>query len=328
MEPGTAIERQGAVFVYILISVVSVLLNKNFVETYKRLPATTTVLLGQTVVTVVSGYLLRTFNIVQFPNFNKKIILKVHTLALLHVEIVICGLAMTELSQPTFEPLQRFSIIITVVAEVVMFDTHISNVILSSIAVMIISGMVGLNTTLTEFNPMGWLATILQGVLISFRLISLKKRLYAEVLGKYGILFYSNVVMLPLAAALCYFTGEMHLAYNYPWSSSSQVQFITMCAYGIFMTLAFITCAQYNSATTTAVVPCTQHLVVAFGEFAMSTKEAYDLKFGYFASANIATLACITYFYFEFKDAILASKGYQTLNKCASVGSSDEEEEV
>ena len=44
------------------------------------------------------------------------------------------------------------------------------------------------------------------------------------------------------------------------------------------------------------------------------------MTFGYFAGVNIAILACITYFYFEFKDTIPVSKYYRTLNE----GSSDE----
>ena len=316
IEPGHLVKKQGAVWLYAIALSVSVLLNKSFVQSNKKLPATTTVLVEQTFLTLVSLYFIKTLKIIKLPAFNKQSAEKVYILPMLQFGIVTCSLASSNLSRQVFEPLQRLSIIMTITVEILMFGQSSSKSNLSSVCFMVIGGLIGLAATITHFNLGGWLFVIAQDILVAVHLVSLKKALYAGDLGKYGVIFYSNILMLPLAIALCFFTGEMHLAYNFTWSCASIMQFISVSAYNAFTMLVFVTCAQLNSASTTAVVPCVQQLVVAFGELVSSTDEVYELKFEYFIGSIVSLLACVAYFHFEFQDSTTqtASKGYEKLD--------------
>ncbi|XP_034026460.1 UDP-N-acetylglucosamine/UDP-glucose/GDP-mannose transporter isoform X2 [Thalassophryne amazonica] len=93
-----------------------------------------------------------------------------------------------------------------------------------------------------------------------------KKKLGAEGLGKYGVLFYNALIIVIPTLLASAFTGDLHKAVTFEdWVKTTFVFcFLMSCIMGFVLMYSIILCSYYNSALTTAVVGAIKNAAVAY----------------------------------------------------------------
>ncbi|XP_036712208.1 UDP-N-acetylglucosamine/UDP-glucose/GDP-mannose transporter isoform X3 [Balaenoptera musculus] len=115
-----------------------VLVNKALLTTY-RFPSPIVLGIGQMAVTIMILYVSKLNKVIHFPDFDKKIPIKLFPLPLLYVGNHISGLSSTsKLSLPMFTVLRKFTIPLTLLLETIILGKQYSlNIIVSVFAIIL-----------------------------------------------------------------------------------------------------------------------------------------------------------------------------------------------
>uniref|UniRef100_A0A9L0JFT4 Solute carrier family 35 member D2 n=1 Tax=Equus asinus TaxID=9793 RepID=A0A9L0JFT4_EQUAS len=115
-----------------------VLVNKALLTTY-RFPSPVILGIGQMAATIMILYVSKLNKIIHFPDFDKKIPVKLFPLPLLYVGNHISGLSSTsKLSLPMFTVLRKFTIPLTLLLETIILGKQYSvNIIVSVFAIIL-----------------------------------------------------------------------------------------------------------------------------------------------------------------------------------------------
>uniref|UniRef100_A0A8C6BV04 Solute carrier family 35 member D2 n=1 Tax=Monodon monoceros TaxID=40151 RepID=A0A8C6BV04_MONMO len=115
-----------------------VLVNKALLTTY-RFPSPVVLGIGQMAVTIMILYVSKLNKVIHFPDFDKKIPIKLFPLPLLYIGNHISGLSSTsKLSLPMFTVLRKFTIPLTLLLETIILGKQYSlNIIVSVFAIIL-----------------------------------------------------------------------------------------------------------------------------------------------------------------------------------------------
>merc|ERR1719412_26940 len=317
----------SAVF-YAVASFMIMVINKRILTVYK-FPSFQVLGIGQMLSTIVILWLSRHFGIVKFTSFSPMIVKKIFPLPLFYVGNMIFGLGGTQaLSLPMMTVLRRFSVLMTMILEYLILNVRPRFEIQLSVFTMIFGAIVAALNDLA-FNLPGYTYILLNDVCTAGNGVVTKKKLDAKDLGKYGLLFYNSLLMLPVTVIIAYGTGDLWKAYEYQgWFVTTSIKhtdthtdikneastmitenpsediyeginyfflfhFLLSCVFGFILMFATLLCTQYNSALTTTIIGCLKNILITYS--GMFIGGDYVFSWWNFIGLNISAIATIMY---------------------------------
>ncbi|XP_019795977.1 nucleotide sugar transporter SLC35D2 isoform X3 [Tursiops truncatus] len=219
-----------------------VLVNKALLTTY-RFPSPIVLGIGQMAVTIMILYVSKLNKVIHFPDFDKKIPIKLFPLPLLYIGNHISGLSSTsKLSLPMFTVLRKFTIPLTLLLETIILGSDLA------------------------FNLEGYIFVFLNDIFTAANGVYTKQKMDPKELGKYGVLFYNACFMIIPTLIISVSTGDLRQATEFnQWKNVLFIiQFLLSCFLGFLLMYSTLLCSYYNSALTTAVVGAIKNVSVAY----------------------------------------------------------------
>ncbi|XP_027730100.1 UDP-N-acetylglucosamine/UDP-glucose/GDP-mannose transporter isoform X2 [Vombatus ursinus] len=242
-----------------------VLVNKTVLTTYS-FPSPLVLGIGQMATTIVILYVSKLNKIIQFPDFNKTIPVKLFPLPLLYVGNHISGLSSTsKLSLPMFTVLRKFTIPLTLFLEVIILRKQYSLNIIVSVFAIILGAFIAAGSDLS-FNLEGYILVFLNDIFTAANGVYTKQKMDPKELGKYGVLFYNACFMIIPTFVISIFTGDLQQATEFSqWRNILFImQFLLSCLLGFLLMYSTVLCSYYNSALTTTVVGAVKNISIAY----------------------------------------------------------------
>ncbi|XP_027730104.1 UDP-N-acetylglucosamine/UDP-glucose/GDP-mannose transporter isoform X5 [Vombatus ursinus] len=191
--------------------------------------------IGQMATTIVILYVSKLNKIIQFPDFNKTIPVKLFPLPLLYVGNHISGLSSTsKLSLPMFTVLRKFTIPLTLFLEVIILRKQYSLNIIVSVFAIILGAFIAAGSDLS-FNLEGYILVFLNDIFTAAN----------------GV--YTKQKMDPKATEFSQWRNILFI-----------MQFLLSCLLGFLLMYSTVLCSYYNSALTTTVVGAVKNISIAY----------------------------------------------------------------
>nr|XP_028691225.1 UDP-N-acetylglucosamine/UDP-glucose/GDP-mannose transporter isoform X4 [Macaca mulatta]XP_045228820.1 UDP-N-acetylglucosamine/UDP-glucose/GDP-mannose transporter isoform X5 [Macaca fascicularis] len=198
--------------------------------------------IGQMAATIMILYVSKLNKIIHFPDFDKKIPVKLFPLPLLYVGNHISGLSSTSKLR------KQYSL----------------NIIVSVFAI-ILGAFIAAGSDLA-FNLEGYIFVFLNDIFTAANGVYTKQKMDPKELGKYGVLFYNACFMIIPTLIISVSTGDLRQATEFnQWKNVLFIlQFLLSCFLGFLLMYSTVLCSYYNSALTTAVVGAIKNVSVAY----------------------------------------------------------------
>ena len=321
--------RVGSAAFYGIASLMIMVINKRILTVY-AFPSFQVLGLGQMISTILILWVGRSFSIINFPNFSRSILTKIWPLPLYYAGNMIFGLAGTQaLSLPMMIVLRRFTVLMTMVAEYFILKVKPELSVQLSVLMMIFGAFVAAINDLA-FNLLGYSYILMNNICSCMNVVTTKKKLNAKDLGKYGLLFYNSLLMLPLTILLSYATGDIDKAYNYKgWTYANNnnddsafdnfnatdtthrtedneqsfditnvnipflFHFLLSCIFGFILMLATLLCTLYNTALTTMIIGSLKNILITY--LGMVIGGDYIFSWWNFIGITISAVAALNY---------------------------------
>ncbi|XP_077004836.1 nucleotide sugar transporter SLC35D2 isoform X2 [Tamandua tetradactyla] len=204
-QPSRVAKLVSALF-YGTCSFLIVLVNKALLTTF---PSPIVLGIGQMAATIMILYVSKLNKIIHFPDFDKKIPVKLFPLPLLYVGNHISGLSSTsKLSLPMFTVLRKFTIPLTLLLETIVLGKQYSLSIIVSVFAIVLGALVAAGSDLA-FNLEGYIFVFLNDIFTAANGVYTKQKMDPKELGKYGVLFYNACFMIIPALAFSFATGDL-----------------------------------------------------------------------------------------------------------------------
>ncbi|XP_053433091.1 UDP-N-acetylglucosamine/UDP-glucose/GDP-mannose transporter isoform X3 [Nycticebus coucang] len=185
-----------------------VLVNKALLTTY-GFPSPIVLGIGQMAATIMILYVCKRNKIIHFPDFDKKIPVKLFPLPLLYVGNHISGLSSTsKLSLPMFTVLRKFTIPLTLLLESIILGKQYSVSIMVSVFAIVLGAFIAAGSDLA-FNLEGYVFVFLNDVFTAANGVYTKQKMDPKELGKYGVLFYNACFMIIPTFIISISTGDL-----------------------------------------------------------------------------------------------------------------------
>ncbi|XP_064217610.1 nucleotide sugar transporter SLC35D2 isoform X5 [Aotus nancymaae] len=212
-EPGAArlpsrVARLLSALFYGTCSFLIVLVNKALLTTY-GFPSPIFLGIGQMAATIMILYVSKLNKIIHFPDFDKKIPVKLFPLPLLYVGNHISGLSSTsKLSLPMFTVLRKFTIPLTLLLETIVLGKQYSPSIIVSVFAIVLGAFIAAGSDLA-FNLEGYIFVFLNDIFTAANGVYTKQKMDPKELGKYGVLFYNACFMIIPTLIISVSTGDL-----------------------------------------------------------------------------------------------------------------------
>ncbi|XP_008578749.1 PREDICTED: UDP-N-acetylglucosamine/UDP-glucose/GDP-mannose transporter isoform X2 [Galeopterus variegatus] len=165
--------------------------------------------IGQMAVTIMILYVSKLNKIIHFPDFDKKIPVKLFPLPLLYVGNHISGLLSTsKLSLPMFTVLRKFTIPLTLLLESIILGKQYSLSIITSVFAVVLGAFIAAGSDLA-FNLEGYIFVFLNDIFTAANGVYTKQKMDPKELGKYGVLFYNACFMIIPTVIISASTGDL-----------------------------------------------------------------------------------------------------------------------
>ncbi|NXX97897.1 S35D2 protein, partial [Centropus bengalensis] len=209
--------------------------------------------------TILILYVSKLNKIVNFPDFDRSIPVKLFPLPLIYVGNHISGLLCTsKLSLPMFTVLRKFTIPLTLLLEIIILGKRYPLSIIVSVFAIILGAFIAAWSDLS-FNLEGYIFVFLNDIFTAANGVYIKQKIDPKELGKYGVLFYNACFMVIPTLTISFFTGDFYKAGYFKCCQTSVLpaKFLLNFSFALFRFLLMystVLCSHYNSALTTTVV--------------------------------------------------------------------------
>ncbi|KAG8212654.1 hypothetical protein J437_LFUL019308 [Ladona fulva] len=275
-------------------------INKTVLTTY-GFPSFQVLGLGQMVATIVVLYSAKKLRILDFPDFGLDTFGKIWPLPIIFIGNMVFGLGGTkQLSLPMFTALRRFSILMTMMAEFYILGVRPSLIVQISVYIMIIGAIVAASDDLA-FNLEGYVFVLLNDFFTAANGVYMKKKLDSKELGKYGLMFYNSLFMMPPTLLFAWQAGELDKAAEFEdWTDPLFLsQFLLSCVMGFILSYSVIVCTFYNSALTTTIIGCLKNICVTY--LGMVIGGDYVFSVLNFVGINLSVVGSLIYTWVTFR---------------------------
>ncbi|KAM6170172.1 nucleotide sugar transporter SLC35D2 isoform 1-T1 [Rhynchocyon petersi] len=276
-----------------------VLVNKALLTTY-GFPSPVVLGIGQMTATIMILYVSKLNKIIHFPDFDKKIPIKMFPLPLLYVGNHLSGLSSTsKLSLPMFTVLRKFTIPMTLLLEAIILGKQYSSSIIASVTAIILGAFIAAGSDLA-FNLEGYIFVLLNDIFTAMNGVYTKQKMDPKELGKYGVLFYNACFMVIPTLVISVSTGDLQKATEFKqWKNVLFIiQFLLSCVLGFLLMYSTVLCSYYNSALTTAVVGAIKNISIAY--IGMLIGGDYVFSVLNFVGLNICMAGGLSYSFLTF----------------------------
>mmetsp|Transcript_13015 Transcript_13015/g.39322 ORF Transcript_13015/g.39322 Transcript_13015/m.39322 type:complete len:214 (+) Transcript_13015:2-643(+) len=161
------------------------------------------------------------------------------------------------LSVPMITVFKQLANLLTVCGEFYLFGKPVTYGVLLAFAVMILGAVLAAANDL-DFSAAGYLWQGANCVTTSAYVLYLKHATQTIDVSKFGLVFYNNLLSLPLLVAIAIAHGEVGVLLEAHGRGAIDARFFAVNAFagtlGMFLNLASVWCVSATSATTYAVV--------------------------------------------------------------------------
>jgi len=259
------LSRVLAALFYALASIMIMFVNKQVLTGFD-FPSFQTLGIGQMVTTIVLLQVASAFKIITLPNFSMSTLSSIWPLPLFYVGNMVLGLGGTKaLSLPMLTVLRRFSVLMLLVGEYFFLNIRAPMNVRVAVTLMILGAVVAAGNDLA-FNLQGYLFVMVNNVCTAGTGIVTKKKLNANNIGKYGLMYYNALLMLPFTVMGSLQTGDLERAYIFEgWYNPIFTLFFSLsCVFGFILMYATLLCTQYNSPLTTSIIGSLKNIFVTY----------------------------------------------------------------
>jgi len=284
--------RGMAALFYALASIMIMVVNKQVLTGF-RFPSFQVLGMGQMISTIVVLQVAKMLGYITLPKFSVHTLLSIWPLPVFYVGNMLFGLGGTKaLSLPMLTVLRRFSILMTMIGEYLILKVKAPLNIQVAVFSMIFGAIIAAVNDLA-FNLQGYVFVLLNDVCTAGTGVVTKKKLNANNIGKYGLMYYNALLMLPPTALVSYQTGDLQEALEFSgWSESPTFCFLFFlsCIFGFILMYSTLVCTQFNSALTTSMIGSLKNIFITYlgmifgGDYIFSWWNFIGLSFSAVAS--------------------------------------------
>ncbi|CAG0915114.1 unnamed protein product [Notodromas monacha] len=296
----TVFQKLGSAVFFAASSFLLVFVNKWILTSYS-FPSMQCLAYSQAFLTVVVLGVAKIFRIVHFPNPHWKTYMKLMPLPLIYVVNVLAGLYGTKrLSLPMFTVMRRFTILITMLLELVLLK-KIPSIPTQLAVYIIVAGAVVAGLGDLAYDGMGYLFVLVNDVFSAAQTVLMRKNLDGNHLNKNGLLFHNCFFSLMVMSYFVHYTGDLDLGMSYNgWSDPMFVLlFLTSSLMGYVLMLSAALCTEVNSPLTLMVTGCMKNIVTTY--VGMFVGGDYKFSVLNFTGLNLSVAGSIVYSYVTFK---------------------------
>lgn len=290
-----------AALLYAASSIGIMMLNKFILTTY-GFPSYNFLAIVQYAASLIVLLAQRWMGIVEFPAASWEAMKQVFPLPIFFLANTLSGLGATKrLNMPMFVLLRRFSIVMTMLLEMYLLGKTFKMKIHVSIVLMIAGALIAaagdfhvdaLGYTLIMVND---LFTALQGVVLRKKMDEKGK------LSTQGLMFYNNLLSLPVAFAIMAMTpGEFDGIMKFrDWQAKGFIVAIVLSAFmGFAINYSYYLCTKVNSPLTTTVIGCLKNVLTSY--MGMIFRD-YHYSHSNFAGVNVSVFGSLIYQHAEWQ---------------------------
>ncbi|XP_015369742.1 PREDICTED: UDP-sugar transporter UST74c isoform X4 [Diuraphis noxia] len=275
----TSFTKISTALFYAAASMLITVVNKSVLTSY-GFPSFQFLAICQMFMTIFVLFSAKSLGKLKFPDLNRHTFKDTFPMPLIYLGNMEFGLGGTkELSLPMFTMLRRFSILITMLGEYYLLN------IKPKFSVKISVGMMVSGAVIAATN----------GVFTKKKLNSKKE------MGKYGLMYYSSLFMIPPALILLYFSGDLDKVYRFSYwlHTPFLIQIFISSIMGFILNYSIMLCTQYNSALTTTIIGCLKNIFVTYMGMFIGGDYVYTLN--NFIGINISVIGSLFYTYVTFR---------------------------
>jgi len=240
-------------FMYGLVSISITFFNKAVLSVYD-FHYSNTLTLGQMVFAIVALFLMKSTGVVSYKDFSFSTARAVLPLAFFFFGMVVTGLAALQfVNVPMFSALRRLATLLVIVGEAVFLKKMTPPDESWSVYLMVIGALVaGLGDM--SFSLIGYLLCGLNCLVTAGYLVFIAKVKNETKLDTFGLMFYNNILSLPIVAIVVWSMELDGLLTYSQWSDPGFILCFVMSSVQAFALNYFIfLCSIINSPLTTSV---------------------------------------------------------------------------
>jgi len=286
-------------FLYGVTSVSITFFNKAVLSVY-GFPYSNTLTLGQMVSALVFLVVMKRYGIISYPDYSIQMAKKLIPLSVSFLAMVVTGLAALALvNVPMYSVLRRGSTVIVMAMEYVALGKVYSFDETQSV-VMMVGGAVVAGWGDLEFDVVGYILTALNCLVTALYLIYIAKKSQETRLNTFGLMFYNNLLSIPMVTLIVLFTEMEGLkTYEHYWDFGFLFCFMMSSVQAFLLNYFIFLCSTVNSPLTTSITGQIKAILstvlglIAFGDVVLTTLLAIGL--------TISSVGSVSYTYIKYE---------------------------
>lgn len=281
----------AAALAYGLISTSITFFNKAVLSVFK-FPYPITLTLAQVIFAIICSYIMKRWGLISYADFDRRNVKKMLFPGVLFAVQVVTGLAaMVTVNVPMFGVLRRFTTFVVWLFELIFQNKRTPHDESLSLFVMLGGAVVAGVGDLT-FDMVGYVLIALNCVLTAAYLVSINVTGKETGLNSFGLMFYNNVVSLPVLLVASLLTGELRQALHSPDLGKMWflISFIASASLAFLLNYAIFLCTTVNSALVTSVTGQMKTILTTviglfmFGDVIITVTNSFGLLLGVLGS--------------------------------------------